>query len=168
LDLTAPSNPGTYRGTYQIKNAGGQIFTTNGFWVEIDVLDPVIGHPPAPVPKIDFFFTMTVDSASTVDLDTATITSVGADFRYFIDAADDEFIEPWNSAEFFYWTGGGAPTFNDCISGPLDVWPIVIYNPGDIGEYFCFFTTDSKMGYLQIDSFTPTSMTFTYGIWITN
>lgn len=38
LDLTAPGSPGTYRGTYKIRNSGGQIFTPNGFWVEIKVV----------------------------------------------------------------------------------------------------------------------------------
>ncbi|MGD8455002.1 MAG: NBR1-Ig-like domain-containing protein [Anaerolineales bacterium] len=38
LDLTAPASPGTYRGTYKIRNSGGQTFTPNGFWVEIKVV----------------------------------------------------------------------------------------------------------------------------------
>ncbi len=38
IALTAPASAGTYRGTYQIRNSGGQIFTTNGFWVEIKVV----------------------------------------------------------------------------------------------------------------------------------
>jgi hypothetical protein len=38
LDLTAPASPGTYRGTYKIRNSGGQTFTPNGFWVEIQVV----------------------------------------------------------------------------------------------------------------------------------
>jgi hypothetical protein len=38
IDQTAPASPGTYRGTYHIRNSGGQIFTTNGFWVEIKVV----------------------------------------------------------------------------------------------------------------------------------
>ena len=37
IDQTAPASPGTYRGTYKIRNSGGQIFTVNGFWVEIKV-----------------------------------------------------------------------------------------------------------------------------------
>jgi hypothetical protein len=38
IDQTAPASPGTYRGTYHVRNSGGQIFTTNGFWVEIKVV----------------------------------------------------------------------------------------------------------------------------------
>jgi hypothetical protein len=38
IDQTAPASTGTYRGTYHIRNSGGQIFTTTGFWVEIKVV----------------------------------------------------------------------------------------------------------------------------------
>jgi hypothetical protein len=38
IDQTAPGSTGTYRGTYKIRNSGGQIFTKNGFWVEIKVV----------------------------------------------------------------------------------------------------------------------------------
>ena len=39
FDLTAPASPGTYRGTFKVRNQHGEVFTPNGFWVEIEVVE---------------------------------------------------------------------------------------------------------------------------------
>lgn len=166
LDLIAPSNPGIYRGTYKMKNSNGQIFTANGFWVEIEVLTPVLGPPPAPPPSsdpIDLAATSTLTRTWTFDLDTTTAgPATGADFHYRIFGL--EFITPQNGAQFFYW-GDFEPYFDDCLLGPLSTGEILIQNPNDVGSYFCFETSKGRLGYLRIDSFNPDSMTFTYIIW---
>lgn len=164
LNLTSPSNMGTYRGTYQIRNGSGQIFTTNGFWVEIEVLLPAMGPPPAP-PADPIFLaaTVTLDKTWTFDLDTTTAgPATGADFHYKIFSL--EFIAPLNGAQFFYW-GDFEPFFDDCTWGPLSTAEILIQNPNDVGSYFCFKTDHGDYGYLIIDSFNPGSMTFSYIIW---
>jgi hypothetical protein len=164
LNLTSPSNMGTYRGTYKIRNGSGQIFTTNGFWVEIEVLLPAMGPPPAP-PSDPIYFaaTATLDQTWTFDLDTAKAgPATGADFHYKIFGL--EYISPQNGASFFYW-GDFEPFFDDCLLGPLSTAEILIQNPNDVGSYFCFETNKGYLGYLHIDSFNPGSMTFSYIIW---
>jgi hypothetical protein len=166
LDLAAPSNPGIYRGTYKIRNAGGQIFTANGFWVEIEVLTPNLGPPLPPPPQsdpVDIAATITLDKTWTFDLDTKTTgPAVGADFHYKIFSL--EFIAPQNGAKFFPW-GDFEPFFDDCGWGPLSTGEILIQDPNDVGTYFCFETDEGRLGYLKIDSFNPGSMTFSYIIW---
>jgi hypothetical protein len=38
VDMKAPASPGTYKGTWKIKDGEGTSFTPNGFWVQIKVV----------------------------------------------------------------------------------------------------------------------------------
>jgi hypothetical protein len=164
LDLTAPNDPKTYRGTYKIRNGNGQIFTTNGFWVEIKVLQPVLGPPPMPQPPaIIHGASVVLDRTWTFDLDTTTTgPPTGADFQYAINI--EQYIEPRNGAMFYFWNSP-EPTYDDCLFSPLATDPILIWDPNDIGTFFCFITDQGDVGSLQIVGFDPTSMAFDYIIW---
>lgn len=162
-NMIAPHDPGTYRGTYKLKNASGQTFTTNGFWVEIKVIEPVLGPPPMPPSQpIHLAATVSLGKTYEFDLDTVQETSVGADLWYLI--ATEEYISPQNGAEFYLW-GDFEPTFDDCDFAPLSMNNILITAPNSIGSHFCFRTNEGLLGYLRIESFDPGGMDFSYVIW---
>ena len=39
VDLTAPGSPGTYKGVWKVRNSNNEVFTQNGFWAQIKVVN---------------------------------------------------------------------------------------------------------------------------------
>lgn len=121
VELTAPTEPGTYRGNWRLRNAAGENFGIgpNGdklFWVEIEV------GAPTETPAVDFNLAyetihncnsqptviLRVDNSGTIRVDSAelTLTNLGDNSTIYGPQADNE---P------FIGKPGGCPPDGDTI-----------------------------------------------------
>lgn len=150
IELTAPTDPGTYRGTYQLRNADGVVFTVGGFWVEI-----IVGEPDAYSSKASFEIEQTFFG----DLDEGVSpTDPGEDDFYFAaDADDDKYLEPTNDAEFRQM-GDEEPTYKECNEANLRDDDIEV-DEDLVGEWFCFLTSDVRLGKFEVVSLEPDDIT---------
>ncbi|HKJ26588.1 MAG TPA: NBR1-Ig-like domain-containing protein, partial [Anaerolineales bacterium] len=137
IDLTAPASMGTYRGTYQLRNADGVIFTASGFWVEIEVVEP-----DAYSSKSSY----TIEENNFGDLDEGALPSDPGDDDFYITVAapDDKFMDPTNGAEFRQM-GEDEPTYEECNEASLDDDEISV-DENLVDEWFCYVTSEGRIG----------------------
>lgn len=153
IDLTAPSTPGTYRGTYQLRNDDGVIFTYDGFWVEIEVTEP-----DSYSSKSSF----EVEQNSFADLDEGLTSMPGPgldDFFFMAASDDDKFIDPGIDSEFRQM-GSDEPSYEDCNEARMDDDDITV-DDDLVGEWFCYLTSEGRLGKFEVISLEPDDITET-------
>jgi len=149
VDLVAPDNPGTYRGYWQIRNANGVVFTLDGFWVEIEVLQPVVYSS-----KINF----EVEQTYMADLDEGDSPSIEIeDFLFKVVSDTNKRLVPMNSAQFVVF-GEDEPSYGKCNEADLDTDEIVI-NQDLVEQWICYETNEGRLGTFQVVSLKPSDVT---------
>jgi hypothetical protein len=151
IDLIAPGSLGTYRGTYQLRNDDGVIFTVGGFWVEIEVIEP-----DAYSSKLSF----EIEQGNFGDLDeglTSASDTTEEEFYFVAPADDDKFMDPTNSAEFRQM-GDEEPTYEECNEANLNDNEITV-NGDLVGKWFCYITTEGRLGKFEVISLEPEDIT---------
>ncbi|MFN2145955.1 MAG: NBR1-Ig-like domain-containing protein, partial [Anaerolineales bacterium] len=117
VEMVAPTEEGTYRGTWQLRNDAGVIFTTTGFWVEIKVIEPEIFSS-----KTSF----KIEQAEEGDLDQGASPPVqDADFQFYVASPNDKQIKPLNGAEFLLM-GEDQVEYGHCNEADLESDPIQV------------------------------------------
>lgn len=145
VDLVAPSNPGIYRGTWQMRNDDGVIFTIGGFWVEIEVVEPEVFSS-----KVSF----KIDETALADLDDGSSPPTDTeDFEFRALAANDKNIVPLNGAEFLV-IGSDEPSYADCNEANLETDQIEV-TAGLVGDWVCFITDENRLGKFEVVSLKP-------------
>lgn len=148
VDLVAPDDPGTYRGYWQIRNANAVVFTLDGFWVEIEVLQPKVYSS-----KVNF----EVEQTSLADLDEGDSPSVEIeDFLFKVVSNTNKRLVPMNSAGFAV-IGEDEPSYGKCNEVDLEADEIVI-NKDLVDQWVCYETNEGRLGRFQVVSLTPTDV----------
>lgn len=148
IELTAPNSAGSYKGTWQLSNAQGDIFTTGGLWVDIVVTD---NTPEAYTSKAS----LAIEQTKFAELDEgiAGEDSADSDFQFNYIADDDKFLEPLNDAEFAYM-GKNQPTYQQCKTASLSDGNIEI-SSGLVGKWLCYQTDLGRYGRMKVISLEP-------------
>jgi hypothetical protein len=145
VELTAPSDPGVYRGTWQMRNDLDEVFTTSGFWVEIEVLEPEIFTSKS---------SFQIDQGDTADLDNGDSPAAGVeDFVYNVASPNDKRIEPVNTAEFLVM-GEDKPEYGTCSDAELEDDPIPV-DADLVGQWVCYVTSEGRIGRFEVVSLNP-------------
>ena len=145
VDLVAPDEPGTYRGYWQIRNANGVVFTFDGFWVEIKVLQPKVYSS-----KINF----DVEQTMMADLDEGDSPSIEIeDFLFKVNSNTNKRLVPMNSAEFAV-IGEDEPSYGECNEADRTDDEIVI-NKDLVDQWVCYETNEGRLGKFQVVSLKP-------------
>jgi hypothetical protein len=152
IDLKAPNSPGSYKGTWQLRNAQGVIFTSGGLWVDIVVTD---NTPEAYTSKAS----LSIEQTYLAELDEGISSgdSADSDFQFDLLADDDKFLEPRNGAAFSYM-GSSQPTYQQCKSETLSESNIEI-NSGLVGKWLCYKTDLGRYGRMKVISLEPADIT---------
>jgi hypothetical protein len=185
VDLQAPAGVGTYQGFWRMRNNNGVIFGLSGgaaFWVKIDV-----PATPTPTPTgLIFVPAITLlpivlfhsNGAGQIVLDGACFDadegnglscgSGSADFRYNYDLHTSggfpptiiisHWLEPKGSVTLGFYPGGSAPTKANCQALGMSGSRIDL----NAGAYYCYKTSDGRIGYLKPTGVGETSMTFNW------
>ena len=149
VDLVAPDNPGTYRGYWQIRNANGVVFTLDGFWVEIEVLQPKVYSS-----KINF----EVEQTLMADLDEGDAPSLEIeDFLFEVVSNTNKRLVPMNSALFDLF-GEDEPSYGECNEADRTDDEIVI-DSDLVDQWICYETNEGRLGKFQVVSLTPKDVT---------
>ncbi len=149
VEMTAPVEEGTYRGTWQLRNDAGVIFTTTGFWVEIKVIEPEIFSS-----KTSF----KIEQAEEGDLDEGASPPVrDADFQFYVASPNDKQIKPLNGAEFLLM-GEDQVEYGDCNEAELESDPIQV-DEDLVGQWVCYRTSEGRLGRFEIVSLLPNDIT---------
>jgi len=149
VDLVAPDNPGTYRGYWQIRNANGVVFTVDGFWVEIEVIQPKVYSS-----KINF----EVEQTLMADLDEGDAPSLEIeDFLFEVVSNTNKRLVPMNSALFDLF-GEDEPSYGECNEADRTDDEIVI-DSDLVDQWICYETNEGRLGKFQVVSLTPKDVT---------
>jgi hypothetical protein len=152
IDLTAPNSPGSYKGTWQLRNAQGVIFTSGGLWVDIVVTD---NTPEAYTSKASLFIEQTY--LAELDEGISTGNSADSDFQFDLLADDDKFLDPRNGGAFAYM-GDSQPTYQQCTTETLADSNIEV-NSGLVGKWLCYQTDLGRSGRMKVISLEPNDIT---------
>jgi hypothetical protein len=145
IDLTAPSTPGTYRGVWQLRNDSGAIFTIEGIWVEIKVVEPDVFSS-------DTSFEITQGAQADLD-DGSSPPSDIEDFEFTAPSNDNKTLVPLNGAKFLAM-GEDEPTYAECNEAALKSEEIKI-SSGLVGDWVCFITNEDRLGKFEVLTLTP-------------
>jgi len=149
VDLVAPDSPGTYRGTWQLRNADGVVFTVDGFWVEIKVLAPDVYSS-----KTNF----KVEQTIMADLDNGDAPAIEIeDFLFKVVSDNNKRLAPKNSAMFILM-GKEEPSYGKCNETDLRSDEIVV-NKDLVGQWICYETNEGRLGTFKVVFLTPTDIT---------
>jgi hypothetical protein len=148
VNLVAPDAPGTYRGTWQLRNGNGIIFTLDGFWIEIKVLEPAVYSS-----KLNFKVTQNFMA----DLDNGDSPPIDIeDFLFKVVSNDNKRLKPMNSAAFVIM-GKDEPSYGKCNEADRKTDEIVV-NKDLVGYWLCYETNQGRLGTFKIVSLTPTDI----------
>jgi len=148
VDLVAPDLPGTYRGTWQLRNANGVVFTLDGYWVEIEVLQPKVYSS-----KSNFM----VEQTFMADLDSGDSPANDIeDFLFKVVTNQNKRLVPKNSAVFAIM-GKTEPSYGKCNEMEKKTDDIVI-TKDLVGQWVCYETNEGRLGTFKIISLTPTDI----------
>lgn len=149
VDLVAPDSAGTYRGTWQLRNADGFIFTLDGFWVEINVLQPEVYSS-----KVNF----KVEQTFMADLDNGDSPAIDIeDFLFQVVTNENKKLVPKNSAVFLVM-GEDEPSYGKCNEAARTASEIEI-NKDLVGQWICYETNQGRIGTFKVVSLTPVDIT---------
>lgn len=149
VEMVAPVEEGTYRGTWQLRNDMGVIFTSSGFWVEIKVVEPEIYSS-----RTGF----TIEQAEEGDLDEGASPPVqDADFQFFVASPNDKRIKPLNGAEFLLM-GEDKVEYGNCNEADLTPDPIQV-DEDLVGQWVCYRTSEGRLGRFEVVSLLPEDIT---------
>ncbi len=145
VDMVAPDSPGKYRGTWQLRNGNGVVFTIDGYWVEIVVLQPEIYSS-----KSNF----QVEQSFLADLDNGDSPPIEIeDFWFEVVANDNKRLVPKNSAGFLV-IGEDEPSYGKCNEADLKTDAIKI-DADLVDQWICFETNEGRLGTFLVVSLTP-------------
>ena len=149
VDLVAPASEGTYKGTWQMRNADNEVFTVGGFWVEIEVVEVAVFTS-----KSSFQVAQTgeadLDDGSNPPNDTA-------DFLFQVASANDKRITPENGATFLLM-GEHRPEYGTCLQAELTDDYIEV-DSDLVDQFVCYETDEGRLGRFEIVSLTPNDIT---------
>lgn len=184
LEMTAPSEPGTYQGFWKLQTPGGRYFgigpsSDQSFWVKIEVASPATatGSPapsatatasvtPSPsatpsgsqtataTPLVEGTATLEVNQS--FDLDTGTVvTSNTADLLLEEATAGSVTLRSVQGAQLGEHSPiQDQPDRTDCSLTVLSVTPIPLADLAS-GDHLCYQTGTGRLGFLRIDDLTP-------------
>ena len=149
VEMIAPSEDGVYKGTWQMRNDQNEVFTSGGFWVEIEVVEVGVYSS-----KSSFQVAQTAEA----DLEDGTSPpDETADFVFTVAAANDKRITPQNGATFLLM-GEERPEFGTCFQADLEDDYIQV--DSDLVEQFvCYETDEGRLGRFEVVSLTPNDIT---------
>ncbi len=158
VNMTAPLEPGTYRGNWKLQNASGEQFGigpdgTGAFWVQIVAVVSEPATPTAtaaPAPLLSGPVTLHVND--NVDLDTLQLNTAGADLAYqqiTLDENTSHLLTPLDGASLGLF-GSAQPTYEQCQGSGQSTLPL---NMGDYaaGTYFCYITNGGLLGWTRLE-----------------
>ena len=148
VNLVAPDLPGTYRGTWQLRNANGVIFTIDGYWVEIEVLAPEVFSSKSNF-KVEQTYLADLDSGDSPPVDIE-------DFLFRVVSNTDKRLVPKNSA-LFALMSKEEPSYGKCNEAEKKSDDIVI-TKDLVNLWVCFETNEGRLGNFKILSLTPTDV----------
>ena len=168
VNLTAPLDPGTYRGDWKLQNANGEQFGIGpdgmgSFWVQIVVTasepvtptatvspDPTETPVPEPAPLLSG--PVTLNANDNVDLDTLQLNAAGADLGYQVITLDENtshMLAPLDGASLGLF-GGTQPTYAQCQGSGQSTLAINLSDYA-AGTYFCYITNGGLLGWARLD-----------------
>lgn len=145
VDMVAPDTPGTYRGTWQLRNANGVVFTLDGYWVEIEVLEPEVFTSKSSF-KVEQTFMADLDNGDSPPVEIE-------DFLFKVVANDNKRLVPKNSAVFSIMDED-EPSFGKCNEADKKDDDIVI-DKDLVGIWICYETNEGRLGVFKIVSLKP-------------
>ncbi len=149
VNLVAPDEPGEYKGTWQLRDDEDDVFTTGGFWVIIEVVEPETYSSKASF-KIDQTWDADLDDGSSPASDVI-------DFWFGAASDDDKYFDLVNGAKMRLM-GGSEPDYADCLNANLKSDDIAIDN-SIVGKWFCYITDEGRLGKFKVLSLTPNDIT---------
>jgi hypothetical protein len=146
VELTAPDDPGTYRGVWHIRNPQGDIFTRSGIWVEIVVV-------PAPPSIHSSHASLDVVETTQADLDEGDSPPVssGGDFTFATNGI--KFIQA-ESGTTILLMDLNEPSYTDCKTVALASDSIEV-NDSLVNQWICYRTDEGRVGKFKVVSLTP-------------
>jgi hypothetical protein len=157
VSMSAPSNNGTFRATYRLRNANDVLFGTL-FYVQI-----VIGPTPTPTVVVYRTGTLTIDDDDMADLDDGDITSSSdADVWLHEVSASERYLDPENGAELREMSG--TPSYDDCADADLSSGQVNFNDFGE-GSWFCYVTSDDRYGRFEVEDEDSDSITIDFRTW---
>jgi len=168
VEMTAPTETGTYQGNWKLRNAEQKLFGigpngNSAFWVRIQVVSTPTPTPTAPTPTstasptatppiIQAKGTANLFPGDELDLDTLEINqAISNDLSYESDADGELSLSPINNAQIGRY-GESIPGFNECTTVQLSsaALPLDDTKPG---VYWCYRTSQGLPGYFEATNF---------------
>ncbi|HLF88358.1 MAG TPA: NBR1-Ig-like domain-containing protein [Anaerolineales bacterium] len=185
VNLTAPTDPGTYQGNWMLRNPSGVLFGigpqwNSFFWVRIVVPGgegtPVVtptatatatltgsetpGPTATPTPTeaaVLFNGSIAFQPDGFIDLDTgATNGASGNDISYTTDQSGTHPLTPLGGTTMGIF-GTQIPTPGNCQAAGLSAGSLTVETLAT-GTYLCFRTEQGHYGWLRIDSFDSSNL----------
>jgi hypothetical protein len=175
VDMTAPSEPGTYQSNWKLRNASGELFGIgpNGespFWVRIVVIE---GATPTPTftptttstPAVQVSGSASLTPGDTLDLDSNKINSDGEDLVYQSVGSEDEpqhQLAPQRRSLLGVF-GEAQPTLTQCQEATMSGSPLIVEDLS-MGLYLCYRTDLGLPGWAYLTDFNSENATLTLEI----
>ena len=168
VDMTAPTDPGTYQGNWKLRNAEQKLFGigpngNSAFWVRIQVVTTPTPTPTAPTPTstptptatppiIQAKGTANIFPGEELDLDTLEINQDNSnDLLYESDAEGELSLSPINNAHIGRY-GESIPSFDECTTAQLNSTALPL-DDAQPGVYWCYRTSQGLPGYFEVTVF---------------
>lgn len=146
VELTAPDNPGTYRGVWHIRNPQGEIFTRSGIWVEIVVV-------PGPPSVHSSHASLGVVETAQADLDEGDSPPVGSGADFTFVANGTKFIQAESGATILLMDLD-EPSYTDCKTVALASDSIEVTD-SLVDQWVCYRTNQGRVGKFKVVLLTP-------------
>ncbi|MGD2157005.1 MAG: NBR1-Ig-like domain-containing protein [Anaerolineales bacterium] len=175
VDMSAPSEPGTYQSNWKLRNADDELFGIgpNGespFWVRIIVIEGATSTPTftptiTATPVVQVSGSVTLTPADALDLDNNQINSGGEDLIYEGVGSEDEpqhQLAPQGRSLLGVF-GEAQPTLAQCQEATLTGSPLVVEDLS-LGSYLCYRTNLGLPGWAYLNDFNSEDATLTLEI----
>ena len=184
IEMVAPLVTGTYQGNWKLSNPNGGLFGIgpNGdspFWVRIIVsqnptnsttpgVTATLGTTVSPspttttMPPVQASGELSPVPGDSMDLDTLTLNSDGADLIYQVDANNYHWLAP-NDGSMIGVFGSSQPNLSDCQSAGMSPAPIAVESLS-IGTYLCYTTNEDRFGRAFLKAVNPSDFTLTLNL----
>ena len=149
VDLVAPAEDGIYKGTWQMRNDQNEVFTSGGFWVEIEVVEVGIYSSKS---------SFQVGQTAQADLEDGTSPPGDtADFVFTVASANDKRITPVNGATFLLM-GEDQPEVGTCLQAELEE-DFIQVDSDIVGQFVCYETDEGRLGRFEVTALNPNDIT---------
>lgn len=176
VDMTAPTESGTFQSNWKLRNASGQLFGIGAgeglpFYVRIIVsgsavtVTATVGPTATSQPVVSN--SVILFPADQLDLDSVQVNAGGGDLAYDQGEGEGSFtLTPLGSA-LMAVSGSFQPGEQDCRAASLSAAAVEVSGLV-VGTYLCYRTNDGNIGWLQYTSFNPDNnrLDLTANTWV--